>query len=237
MCGRFTLTSDDREWLSAELGVAPDALDDIHEVVIPRFNIAPTQPHWIVRAAGEARAPQRAGWGLVTDSARAADAARYINARAEDVEERPAYRDAFRFRRCVVPADGFYEWTAAPGARRRPFWFHRADRGLLRFAGLYAEPVAGPAPLATFTILTTAAGPDVAPVHDRMPVILPDDAAVDAWLYDRQPPDALRALLAPLPAGALARRAVSPRVNTVAHDAADCLDEAEDALQGSLFGP
>ncbi len=236
MCGRFTLTSDDRDWLSAELGVPPDELDDITELVVPRFNIAPTQPHWVVRAVGEDRAPLRATWGLVTDSARAAEAARYINARSEDVADRPMYRDAYRARRCVVPADGFYEWVRGPGRRRRPFWFHRPDRGLLRFAGLYAEPIAGIPPAATFTILTTAAGDDVAPVHDRMPVVLADDAAVEAWLYARQPADALRALLAPAPAGSLERRAVSPRVNAVAHDDPDCLAEAEAGLQPTLFG-
>lgn len=236
MCGRFTLTSDDRDWLSAGLGVPRDALDDISEVVIPRFNIAPTQEHWVLRAAGEDRAALRATWGLVHDSARAHEAARTINARAEDVEQRPMYRDAFRARRCVVPADGFFEWTAGLGRQRRPVWFHREDRGLLRLAGLYAEPVGMPGRRATFTILTTAASADVAPIHDRMPVILPDDAAVEAWLHPRQPAAALRGLLVPAPAGRLRRRAVSPRVNAVAHDDAGCLEEVEGAVQPTLLG-
>lgn len=237
MCGRFTLTSDDRTWLADAFGVPLADLDEISELVIPRFNIAPTQEHWIVTAAGEDRAARRASWGLVPDASRVREAARLINARSEDLERRPSYRDAFRERRCVVPADGFLEWL--PGGTRvpRPYWFHRNDHGPLRFAGLYAEPVlvhGVPRP-ATFTILTTAAGADVAPIHDRMPVLLEDDAAVDGWLHAREPVDRLRALLRSTPAGTLARRAVSPRVNSVANDDPSCLTEVEAVTQVTLL--
>ena len=237
MCGRFTLTSEDRGWLAGEFGVPRSELEELSEIVVPRFNIAPTQQHWIVQAAGEERSARRATWGLVSDARRAGEAARFINARAEDVTLRPAYRDAFRFRRCVVPADGFLEWAPMPAASPRPYWFHRPDDGALSLAGLYAEPVsvaATPHP-ATFTILTTAASADVAPIHDRMPLILEDDRAVDAWLHGRTSADELRGLVRPARSGVLERRAVSLRVNSVAHDDPACLAPVEDATQPSLF--
>lgn len=239
MCGRFTLTADDRGWLAAEFGVSEAELDELSEVVIPRFNIAPTQEHWIVTARGEDRAARRATWGLVTDASRVREAARFINARSEDVTERASYREAFRVRRCVVPADGFFEWLAGAGRVRRPYWFHRPDHRALPLAGLYAEPVARPDPgppgAASFTILTTAAGADVSPIHDRMPVLLGDEAAVEQWLYARAGEASLRAMLAPAPAGTLARRAVSPRVNSVRNDDRACLAEVEAAMQPGLL--
>lgn len=237
MCGRFTLTSDDSAWLAEAYGVPVRDLEEISEVVVPRFNIAPTQEHWIVTAAGEARAARRASWGLIPNAGRVKEAARLINARSEDLERRPSYRDAFRERRCVVPADGFLEWLRGGTRVPRPYWFHRADQGPLRFAGLYAEPVAveGVRRPASFTILTTAAGDDVAAIHDRMPVLLVDDVAVDGWLHAREPADRLRALLRPAAAGTLARRAVSTRVNSVANDDPSCLSEVEAATQATLL--
>jgi len=231
------MTSDDQGWLAAEFGVPPRDLEEISEIVVPRFNIAPTQAHWIVTTRGEDRAARRASWGLVTDTSRIRDAARFINARSEDVEQRPTYRDAFRLRRCVVPADGFFEWLAGVTPTPRPYWFHRPDHGALRLAGLYAEPVAVPgiARPATFTILTTPAGDDVSPIHDRMPVLLADERAVDGWLNAREPEERLRALLRPAPTGTLARRAVSPRVNAVTHDDRACLAEVEAVSQPGLF--
>jgi len=235
MCGRFTLTSDDRGWLAAELGVDPASLEELSEVVHPRFNIAPTQPHWIVRALREDRVASAATWGLVTHPDRAREAARFINARAEDAERRPLYRDTFRERRCVVPADGFFEWVAGPAAARRPFWFHRPAGGLLRFAGLYApEGAGGPGAPATFTILTTAANETVSPVHDRMPAILADDGAAEAWLRAADARE-LRALLAPVPGAYLVARAVSPRVNHVSNDDPACLAEVDRAVQSRLL--
>ncbi|MEX2228549.1 MAG: SOS response-associated peptidase family protein, partial [Dehalococcoidia bacterium] len=136
-----------------------------------------------------------------------------------------------------VPADGFLEWQ--PGAARvpRPYWFHRPDHGALRLAGLFAEPVAAarPARPASFTILTTTAGGDVAPIHDRMPVLLADDTAVDSWLHAREPADRLRSLLRPASAGTLVSRAVSPRVNTPANDDPGCLAAVEAVSQPTLL--
>src|ERR1700691_127974 len=133
MCGRFTITRRDGNSLAAELGVTADSFADYR----PRYNVAPTQPHFIVRIKYENREVIPATWGLVrTGSKDASAAAKYINARSETVDTRPVFRDAFQKRRCVVAAEGFCEWTGRKRARQ-PTWFHRADSRLLLFAGLY----------------------------------------------------------------------------------------------------
>jgi putative SOS response-associated peptidase YedK len=236
MCGRFTLTIEDRELIAALLGVPLEDVDDSWQ---PRWNVAPMQEHWIVRPAGggEDRELARATWGLVNNWDRDRNgAARQINARAESLEERPAYRDAFRTARCIVPADGFYEWTGERDTRR-PFWFHRPDDGLVLFAGLYAEAqLPGELrPTTTFTIVTTAASGAVGQIHDRMPAILEGEQAADAWLDRGQSAADLRALLRPASHDALVARAVSRRVNSVAVDDPGCLVEAEAETQASLF--
>src|SRR2546428_12709020 len=133
MCGRFTLTYREAKLLAAELGVPLESLG----VYRPRFNIAPTDPHWIVRTRYEDREVLPARWGLVnfwmTDRKQAF---KNINARAETVQKLRSFREAFAQRWCVVPADGFFEWTG-PKTARNPIWFHRPDGGLLLFAGLY----------------------------------------------------------------------------------------------------
>ena len=236
MCGRFTLTIEDRELIAALLGVPLSDVDDSWQ---PHWNVAPTQEHWIVRpvGGGEDRELARATWGLVNawESDRSS-AAKQINARSESLEERSAYRGAFRTARCIVPADGFYEWTGQRESRR-PFWFHRPDEGLVLFAGLFAEAqLPGEVrPTTTFTIITTPASGPVAQIHDRMPAILGDDQAVDDWLDRGQSAERLRALLRPAPSEALVARAVSRRVNAVAVDDPGCLVEAESETQGALF--
>ncbi len=235
MCGRFTLTIEDRELIAARLGVPASAVDDSWQ---PRWNVAPMQEHWIVRptAGGEDRELARATWGLVNAWDRDRNgAARQINARAESLAERPAYRDAFRGARCLVPADGFYEWTGERESRR-PFWFHRPDDALVLFAGLFAEAqLPGELrPTTTFTIITTQASGAVSQIHDRMPAIL-DERSADDWLARGRSSEQLSELLRPAPAHMLAARAVSRRVNAVAVDDPSCLVEAEAETQGALF--
>lgn len=219
MCGRFTLTYNDPEELARQLGVTVGDLADYR----PRYNIAPTDPHWIVRTKYEDRELLPARWGLVnhwmTDRKQAF---KNINARAETVQRTPAYRDAFKQRRCVVPADGFFEWTG-PKTAREPIWFHRADGGLILFAGLYESWRPSPDEWErTFTIITTTPNDLMEPIHDRMPVILEEDA-VDDWMYQRQPAGALMELLAPARDGLLVARPVSSRVNSVKNDDPECL--------------
>ena len=123
MCGRFTLTRKDPAQLALELGVTAESLDGYR----PRYNIAPTDQHWILRVKYEDRELLPAGWGLVNSWAKDKKrAAQQINARSETLDSRPAFKEAFRERRCVVPADGFFEWVGPKNARQ-PIWFHRPD--------------------------------------------------------------------------------------------------------------
>lgn len=168
MCDRFTLTEKDPAQLAPELGVDTDAFVDYR----PRYNIAPTDPHWIMRVKYEDRELLPAKWGLVNSWAKDNKrAAQQINARAETLESRSAFKEAFQKRRCVVPADGFFEWTG-PKTARQPLWFHRRGGGLLLFVGLYEYWQPQPEQWErTFTIVTTDANDLMRPVHDRMPVI------------------------------------------------------------------
>ena len=244
MCARFTLTVGVAEVAEA-LGVDPAALAAI--AYRPRYNIAPTQPHFIVRERQEARQALPARWGLVNNWATDAKrAGAQINARSEDVPRRRAYRAAWqKRRRCLVPADGFFEWTG-PKTARRPVWFHRPEGGWCCWPGCTSRggEAGGDDWRRTFTILTTAANATVAPIHDRMPVVLsPDDAA--EWVYPGNEPDVVRGLLRPAPESLLVGQAVSRRVNSVRNDDPDCLSLDPDAElvtqtplgaeQGALF--
>jgi putative SOS response-associated peptidase YedK len=223
MCGRFTITRRDGNALAAELGVPTDSFVDYR----PRYNVAPTQPYFIVRIKYENREVIPATWGLIKSGSKDASmAAKTINARSETVETRTAFRDAFQKRRCVVPADGFFEWTG-PKTARQPTWFHREDSGLLLFAGLYeAWQKEQGSWQTTFTILTTSANALLESYHDRMPVILADRDA-DDWMDPRAPdPHALKRLLVPAPADLMIATPVSPDVNNVDNDSPDLLRTA-----------
>jgi putative SOS response-associated peptidase YedK len=215
----------------AELAIGLEAEIDpaLREGWRPRYNVAPSQPHPILRVveAGR-RLLVPAEWGLVTRVA----GERLINARAETVRSRAAFRDAFAARRCVVPADGFYEWRGARG-EREPVWFHAPDGAPLWLAGLYDEPVAAGAgapaePRTRFTIVTTAARGAVAEVHDRMPLILAR-GALARWLRGPAPDGLLRASEVPL-----AARAASRRVNSPDNDDARCLEPDVDEAPRQL---
>ena len=222
MCGRFTMTDEQLEPLARDLGVPVESLPHTR----PRFNIAPTDEHFIVRVKAEQAELLPARWGLVNfwakDSKRAAQ---QINARAETLATRAGFRQAFESRRCIVPADGFYEWTG-PRQDRQPLWFHRPEGGLVYFAGLYESWSPKPGEWQrTFTIVTTGANDLLARYHDRMPVILTPDAA-DEWMDPKNADtDRLRHLLVPAAPGVLAARPVSKKVNNVRYDLPDAIDE------------
>lgn len=232
MCGRFTLTKKDFRELATMLDASFD--EAVASQFRPRYNIAPTDQHWIVRTKQEQRQLLPATWGLINGWAPdAKGAARQINARSESAPSRPAFRDAFETRRCIVPADGFFEWSGTKEARRAN-WYHAPGGDLLLFAGLY-ESWRNPQTdvwQRTFTILTTSANEIVEPVHDRMPVILPHER-VDDWLHIPATDPAayakgVRDLLRPADAGVLVATPVSPRVNSVANDDPACLTPADD---------
>jgi putative SOS response-associated peptidase YedK len=201
-----------------------------------RYNVAPTQTVPVVRAAESGREGALLRWGLIPSWADdPAIGNRLINARAETAHEKPAFRQAFKRRRCLVPASGFYEWAKAGsgggkprGGRKQPFYFYPADGELFAFAGLWERwrPRDGSAddsePVETFTILTTDANTAVRPVHDRMPVILAPDAW-DLWL-DGKDPEGLPGLLKPCDPALIASHPVSTAVNIPAHDRPDCVE-------------
>jgi putative SOS response-associated peptidase YedK len=231
MCGRFTLTSTP-EQLARRFGL------DAPPSVAPRYNIAPGQDVLAVRAGAEGdRGASLLRWGLVpawSDPASGAAGGPLINARSETAATRPAFRDAFRARRCIVPANGFYEW-ANRGDFRQPYWIAPADGGLWGIAGLWERWIdSSGARLETCALLTTAANAQIAELHDRMPAILAPDAYA-AWLDPAQEGAALAELLAPYPS-ALAARPVGTRVNCVDNDDAALLDAVpEPPRQPSLF--
>lgn len=196
----------------------------VFPLVQPRYNAAPTQNLPVVRSMGRTREPAMMRWGLVPSWSHAGKMKSIlINARSETVAQRPAFRDAFRHRRCLVPADGFFEWTHS-GRNRMPWLFEPAGGGPLCFAGLWETWSGGDAAaLESFTILTTTANGTVASFHDRMPVILPE-AAREAWLDDDTREAALMSLLAPAPVGSLRARPVNPRLNSVLNDDPACIE-------------
>jgi putative SOS response-associated peptidase YedK len=201
----------------------------------PRFNIAPMQAVPIVRldADGE-RELAMVRWGLVPSWAKvAAVGSRMINARAEGITTKPAFRAAFRQRRALVLADGFFEWKKREGGRKQPVLIRRRDRHPFAFAGLWESWQGPDGPLETNTIITTDANELLAPIHNRMPVIL-DAADHDAWL-DAQRPGG-EALLRPCPADELEAVPVSTRVNSPRNDDAALLEPEGEPLaaQGTL---
>ena len=214
MCGRFGQTAS-----AAELAAAFEASWQCAEPELPRYNVAPTQHVPVLLSAGGRRVLDVFRWGLIPSWAKDPSIGnRMINARAETVVEKPAYRAAFKRRRCLVPATGFYEWKKTP-AGKVPHWIHPADGLPLTFAGVWEawRPAKDAEPVLSFTILTTTPSADVAGVHDRMPVVVaPADR--DAWLGPDTPAEALLPLLRPAPDGLLRMHAVSTAVNRPAFD-------------------
>ena len=223
MCGRFTQTfQPDQAKLFLDLAEAPSAFR-------PRYNVAPGQDVAVARrGAGGGRTLSMLRWGLLPSWAGdRRTGARLINARAETARVRPSFQAACAARRCLVPADGFYEWTG--GAAKRPWWIGMKDGGPFAFAGIW-ERSAGPHGAAggieTFAILTTEANAAVARIHRRMPAILDRDR-FGPWLAGEEVP------LGPYPADAMTARPVSALVNDPGNDDPRCLAAA--AEQGRLL--
>jgi putative SOS response-associated peptidase YedK len=223
MCGRFTLTWEEWRRVAGALGVENEG--EAAASYRPRFNIAPTDQHFIITSEFERRKARRARWGLVNRWAKNnSRASQCINAKAETLEQRTTFSEAFRQRRCIVPADGFFEWTG-PKAKRQPLWIHPRDGALMLFAGLYESwyPERNQ-PEVTFTIVTCAANAVIAEIHDRMPVVL-DERAAEDWMNSReQDPPSLKRLLAPARADVLVMRPASLLVNSVKNDNPALLD-------------
>jgi putative SOS response-associated peptidase YedK len=219
VCGRFTLTKSPEE-IETTFG-----LDETPRWK-PRFNIAPGQDVATIHQSDDGRrelAPRR--WGLVPQWAKDVRiGSRLINARSETADAKPSFRDAMRRRRCLLPADGFYEWAASGAGPRQPYYIVRPDRDCFALAGLYERWRAPEGDwLETCTVLTTRANAVLAAIHARMPVILPP-SSWEGWLDPEQrDPARLRELLAPRPEAELEAVPVSLRVNRPQHDDPECI--------------
>lgn len=219
MCGRFTLTNPDPRRLAMRYSIGGDLELDER----PRFNIAPTDPVLAVRGRADGdRDLGRLRWGLVP-GAWAESGRPLINARSETVASQPAFAELFRERRCLIPADGFYEWRHDPDGKQ-PIWISRPERELFSFAGIWTEHRArqGEA-LASCAILTCDPNELMAEIHDRMPVILPPEVESE-WLAPDADVERLRELMAPLPADRLETREVSDSVNDARADGPELLE-------------
>ena len=255
MCGRYSLMRVD------EAALKRFDLFGLPESWVAHYNIAPTVSALIVRKKKDASGPvvggmnppagaiaspnagEREGalarFGLIPPWSTPAAAAKMINARAETVADKPAFREALGARRCLVPADGFFEWRRLAGQKsKQPYWFQMADREPFAFAGLW-ERWYDPAGvrIESFAILTTRPNTLVAGFHDRMPVILGPEAYT-MWLDPAVPPPLLEPLYEPIPAERMIVRAVSMRVNNARNDDPGCVEEVTEEpppKQGSLF--
>jgi len=229
MCGRYTLTKQDGvvEDLQASLGLTAQ-----HAWWKPRFNIAPTQPAPVAIVRDGERVIEMMRWGLVPHWAGKTGKRPplMINARVETLQSRPVFRDAFERKRCLVPADGFFEWRRENKVPL-PQYIHPAPRRVVAFAGIWTR--AGD--VTSFAIITSRPHPLVAPIHDRMPIVLPHDA-YDAWL-DPDPARARELLGVPGEAamhGWLVEP-VSSWVNKADHDDPVCIEPVAAPAQRSLF--
>ena len=215
MCGRYAAARDVvqvADWFEVEQLPTRD--------LAVRYNITPTSESYIVVDDDGVRALQIARWGLIPSwSKDASRASRMINARSETVAEKPAFRAAFRRRRCLVPADGYYEWQANEGVGvKTPFYIHRSDGGQLAFAGLFEDWKGPDGQVRSFCLLTQDAVSTLSGIHDRMPVIVQADAW-QRWLDPAAPdvPALLDQVLATSSTG-LEAHAVSTQVNKPAND-------------------
>lgn len=242
MCGRFVSTQSAEE-LAKYFGAIPEA-----DTPPANFNVAPTHDILAVVSDGDDTRSLRAfQWGLIPVWAKDAKiGSSMINARAETVADKPAFKGVFRKHRCIIPMDGFYEWQAATADSplnakgkpvKQPMYIHRVDGEPLAVAGLWSawRPKDGPAEapwLHTCTVITTSANHTMEPVHDRMPVILP----ASAWRQWLDPSaadiDALRAMLVPAPDNLLTMHKVSTEVNNVRNKGAELVAQVADRTGG-----
>ncbi len=234
MCGRYTLHTE-KEALAERFDFDPSDL----AALAPRYNIAPTQSVPVIRAGEARRVASLMRWGLVPSWAKALTGLpQMINARAEGIADKPSFRTPLRKQRCLIPADGFYEWQAPkpPAKTKIPHWIGLANGEPFALAGLWSvwrpKDVLDAEPLFSCAIITTAANAGVRALHERMPVILPRDAEA-RWLDPALDGDvdALLALLVPVASEKIAAHPISRRVNSVRNDDPSLLEPSDDDPQ------
>jgi putative SOS response-associated peptidase YedK len=211
MCGRFTRHSRDRIALKGTR-----TLDLPFE---PRYNIAPSQKILAIADFGEGIEGRMLTWGLIPSWS--TDGKGFINARAETLEEKPSFGESFRLRRCLIPADGFFEWKRT-GREKRPFYIYARDEAPLMFAAIWDTWRRRGEVVTSCAIITTAANELVCELHDRMPAILPAEVQ-DAWLDSRTNRADLLGVLTPFPAIRMTTYPVTIAVNSTDNDRSDLL--------------
>jgi putative SOS response-associated peptidase YedK len=243
MCGRYATGRDPAD-LVEEFGVDRFVLDERHapDFQLPaNYNVAPTDEVYAVverlDKTNPKAPPQRqlrvVRWGLVPSWAKDRKvASKFINARAETLAEKPAFRKAFAGRRCLLPADGYYEWQGA-GKGKVPYYFRLADGRAFGLAGLWDRWDRGDAPLETCTVITTVAGTRTSSYHHRMPVVLTEEAAT-AWLNPSASPAELASLMVAYGSGDLEMYEVSRFVNDPANDSEECIRRVDNDV--ATFG-
>lgn len=215
MCGRFALSAE-AEAIALAFEVA------LAGPYAPRYNIAPSQPLLIIRREEAARRAAFVTWGLLPAWSRdPVKGARPINARAETVASKPSFRAAFRHRRCLVPASGYFEWQATASGKQ-PWYMSPADGSVFALAGIWEHWEHDGSVIETCALLTCAANSTLAAVHDRMPVVI-ERADYARWLDPQVQPAAVETLLAPAAEDRFVLRTVSRRVNSPLHDDAECV--------------
>lgn len=221
MCGRFTNKAESKD-IEKEFKVGRKNAN----LFEPRYNIAPSQMIDVVFAPENERILSQLKWGLVPSwSKDAATSKGLINARAETITEKPSFREAFKSRRCIIPASGFYEWQKKGTGAKQPFYFYPKEKEIFGFAGLWEEWLdkSSGELLETCTIITTEANEVLKPVHDRMPVILKSESYgewLDATVKDT---NKLQKLLVPYPADEMDSHAVGKSVNVPDSDSAELI--------------
>ncbi len=238
MCGRFTIKTPNPQLIDL-FGLSEEPS------LTPRYNVSPTQMVPVIRTseASGSRQIDMLRWGLIPKWAKDKSIGnRLINARSETVHEKPSFRSAFHHRRCLVVADGFYEWKRLPDKKRKePYYFTMTDGGPFAFAGLWERWTdSDGAIIESCAVLTTVANDLLADVHDRMPVILPPENH-DTWLDTTiDEPASIRHLFDPLPGSSMQKRLVGTLVNNPRNDKPACIDPVEEtggssSETGTLF--
>jgi putative SOS response-associated peptidase YedK len=228
MCGRFVSASP-----PDQIARYFDAVHSGEHALDPNYNVAPTHDVYAVLVDGGTRRLETLHWGLVPFWAKDPSAGnRMINARSETLATKNAYKRAFRKHRCIIPADGFYEWKAVPGQKQKqPMYIHRPDGEPMAFAGLWEvwrNPDVPGEELHSCTVITTAANEKMAAVHDRMPVMLPP-SSWETWLDPTVDDlDLLGRFLVPAPPELIELYPVSTEVNNVRHQGAHLIDPVHD---------
>ena len=227
MCGRYTLRSRG----SAKFyGVPASELP----FLAPRYNIAPTQDVPVIVERGASRELALFQWGLIPSWSK--EPKGFINARAETLEEKPSFSESFQRRRCLIPADGFYEWERN-GKHRQPYFFQMKDEAVFAFAGIWDKWQRDGVSITSCAIITTTPNKLLATIHDRMPVVLTAETQ-ESWLCENVKPEELKRLLVPFPGSEMKSFPVSSQVNQPQVDEAQLvepIDISQERTTGMLF--